>query len=72
MTQMLPASCDPGYAQLGVKLGATDLAEQAALFGYNSQPPIDLPSRWVATPYFAPASQLMPPNPKFPLSTPAQ
>jgi peptidoglycan glycosyltransferase len=62
MTQMLPASCDPGYAQLGVKLGATDLAEQAALFGYNSQPPIDLPSSWVATPYFAPASQLMPPN----------
>jgi peptidoglycan glycosyltransferase len=62
MTQMLPASCDPGYAQLGVKLGATDLAEQAALFGYDSQPPIDLPSSWVATPYFAPASQLMPPN----------
>ena len=62
MTEMLPASCDPGYAQLGVKLGATDLAKQAALFGYNSQPPVDLPSSWVATPYFAPASQLMPPN----------
>jgi peptidoglycan glycosyltransferase len=62
MTQMLPASCDPGYAQLGVKLGATNLAKQAALFGYNSQPPIDLPSSWVATPYFAPASALMPPN----------
>jgi penicillin-binding protein A len=62
MTEMLPASCDPGYAQLGVTLGATDLAEQAALFGYNSQPPVDLPSSWVATPYFAPASQLMPPN----------
>ena len=62
MTTMLPASCDPGYAQLGVALGATDLAKQAALFGYNSQPPIDLPSNWVATPFFPPASQLMPPN----------
>jgi peptidoglycan glycosyltransferase len=62
MTTMLPQSCDPGYAQLGVKLGATDLAKQAALFGYDSQPPIDLQSNWVATPYFAPASTLMPPN----------
>lgn len=44
MVQMLPASCDPGYAELGVKLGVANLREQAELFGINSQPPIDLPS----------------------------
>ena len=41
--QMLPASCDPGYAHLGVDLGATALNKEATAFGYNSQPPIDLP-----------------------------
>jgi len=44
MVQMLPASCDPGYAELGVKLGVGNLREQAELFGINAQPPIDLPS----------------------------
>jgi penicillin-binding protein A len=44
MVQMLPASCDPGYAELGVKLGVANLREQAELFGINAQPPIDLPS----------------------------
>jgi len=41
--EMLPASCDPGYAHLGVDLGATALNEMADAFGYNSRPPIDLP-----------------------------
>lgn len=41
--QMLPASCDPGYAHLGVDLGAIALNKEATAFGYNSQPPIDLP-----------------------------
>ena len=41
--QMLPASCDPGYAHLGVDIGATDMAKEANAFGYNSVPPIDLP-----------------------------
>jgi penicillin-binding protein A len=39
---MLPASCDPGYAELGLTLGATTLAQQADLFGINSRPPLDL------------------------------
>jgi peptidoglycan glycosyltransferase len=43
MVQMLPASCDPGYAELGVKLGVANLRQQAELFGINAQPPIDLP-----------------------------
>ena len=41
--QMLPPSCDPGYANLGLALGATVLYRQAELFGYNQKPPIDLP-----------------------------
>jgi peptidoglycan glycosyltransferase len=44
MTQMLPFSCDPGYGELGVQEGVSILQKQAELFGYNSVPPIDLPS----------------------------
>ena len=43
MVQMLPASCDPGYGALGLQLTGL-LTQQAQLFGYNSVPPIDLPS----------------------------
>ena len=41
--EMLPASCDPGYAHLGVDIGAVDLSKMSNAFGYNSVPPIDLP-----------------------------
>jgi peptidoglycan glycosyltransferase len=52
---MLPASCDPGYADLGLDLGGTTLYNQAILFGYNAVPPIDLPG--VVPSYFpSPAS----------------
>ncbi len=44
MTQMLPFSCDPGYAELGVQEGVSTLRQQAELFGINSVPPIDLPA----------------------------
>ena len=44
MTQMLPIPCDPGYGELGVQEGVGMLQKQAELFGYNSVPPIDLPS----------------------------
>ena len=43
MMTMLPQSCDPGYGELGVRLGVPTLQEQAELFGYNSVPGIDLP-----------------------------
>jgi peptidoglycan glycosyltransferase len=43
MVTMLPQSCDPGYGALGIQLGGPLLAEQAAAFGYNQVPPIDLP-----------------------------
>jgi peptidoglycan glycosyltransferase len=42
MVQMLPESCDPGYATLGLKLGATKLYDQSQAFGFNAVPPIDL------------------------------
>jgi penicillin-binding protein A len=56
MADMLPPSCDPGYAQLGVMLGGTLLAQQADEFGYNSVPPLDLPN--VIASNFPTAAQL--------------
>lgn len=60
IAQMLPASCDPGYAMLGIALGADNLSREADLFGYNSVPPIDLPtsglSRWVVASAFPSAA----------------
>jgi peptidoglycan glycosyltransferase len=44
MVQMLPFSCDPGYAELGVQLKPSTLRQQSELFGINSVPPIDLPA----------------------------
>jgi penicillin-binding protein A len=50
MVEMLPASCDPGYGELGIKLGVPTLTKEATDFGYaiygaSSQyvPDIDLP-----------------------------
>jgi peptidoglycan glycosyltransferase len=60
LSVMLAQSCDPGYGKLGVALGATDLAQQAALLGYNAKPPIDLPAAWVATSSFPSAATLSP------------
>jgi peptidoglycan glycosyltransferase len=40
---MLPVSCDTGYAILGTKIGAPDMTAEADGFGFNQQPPIDLP-----------------------------
>ena len=65
IAEMLPESCDPGYAMLGISLGATNLAEQATLFGWNKRPPIDLGSREVLPSNFPPASSLEPPNQAF-------
>lgn len=41
---MLAASCDPGYGELGIQVGVSTLRQQAEAFGINSIPPIDLPS----------------------------
>jgi penicillin-binding protein A len=58
IVQMLPASCDPGYAHLGLLLGGVTLSEQAALFGFNSIPPLDLPSGYVQPSHYPTAQQL--------------
>ena len=54
VTQMLPPSCDPGYALLGIDLGADYVFKAATSFGYNSIPPLDLPG--TAASYFPAAS----------------
>jgi peptidoglycan glycosyltransferase len=38
MEAMLPASCDPGYAELGVQLGVSTLTKEAGLFGFSTTP----------------------------------
>ena len=54
IAQMLPPSCDTGYALLGLDLGGDLLAATADSFGYNKIPPLDLPG--VASSNFPPAS----------------
>jgi peptidoglycan glycosyltransferase len=49
MTEMLPASCDPGYGALGIQLGESPLLQQSELFGYNAVPDIDLPDTLAST-----------------------
>ncbi|HUI04886.1 MAG TPA: penicillin-binding transpeptidase domain-containing protein [Acidimicrobiales bacterium] len=43
IAEMLPPSCDTGYAILGTRIGAAAMLTQADAFGFNQQPPIDLP-----------------------------
>ncbi len=60
--EMLPQSCDPGYALLGLDLGAQDLTATATDFGYNQVPPIDLPG---AVASFFPTEANLAANPPF-------
>jgi len=54
---MLPESCDTGYAILGTKIGAPAMTAEADGFGFNQQPPIDLPhSRFQISDFLQPAS----------------
>ena len=43
IAEMLPPSCDTGFALLGTKVGADNMLAEANAFGFNQQPPIDLP-----------------------------
>ena len=43
IAEMLPPSCDTGYALLGMDLGAQVLWEQATAFGFDQRPPLDIP-----------------------------
>ncbi len=42
MPVLLQVSCDTGYAQIGLSLGASNLATEANAFGFNSTPPLDI------------------------------
>ena len=43
VAQMLPPSCDTGFAQLGLDLGASALFQEATQFGWNQKIPLDIP-----------------------------
>jgi peptidoglycan glycosyltransferase len=62
VVEMLPESCDPGYALLGLALGAQDLTATANDFGYNEIPPLDLPG--VVASFF-PKESTLAANPPF-------
>ncbi len=54
LPKLFQVSCDTGFAQLGISLGARNLATEAKAFGFNRAPPLDLPSP--AQSSFPPAS----------------
>ncbi|MFP5318479.1 MAG: peptidoglycan D,D-transpeptidase FtsI family protein [Acidimicrobiia bacterium] len=43
LPEALRVSCNTAFAQLGMDMGAEDLAEVAGDFGFRQEPPIDLP-----------------------------
>jgi peptidoglycan glycosyltransferase len=43
IAQLLPPSCDTGYSLLAQDIGPTNLYDEALRFGFDQQPPIDLP-----------------------------
>jgi peptidoglycan glycosyltransferase len=51
---LFTVSCDTGFGQLGLDLGAKNLTAEADRFGFNQTPPLDLPD--AAQSYFPPAS----------------
>lgn len=44
LPNLLAVSCDTGFAELGLSLGARNLYDEASAFGFNKVPPIDLPA----------------------------
>jgi peptidoglycan glycosyltransferase len=53
---MLPPSCDTGFALLGTRVGAAAMTAEADAFGFNQQPPIDLPpSRYEVSQFLQPS-----------------
>ena len=54
LLDLFTVSCDTGFGQVGLDLGAGALATEAESFGFNKLPPIDLPFPVVST--FPPAS----------------
>ena len=57
IAEMLPPSCDTGFALVGLDVGAQAMTKAADSFGYNQVPPIDLPgavaSKFPSVSYFS-------------------
>jgi peptidoglycan glycosyltransferase len=66
LATVLAKSCDTAYAEIGLALGAANLGTEAASFGFNQTPPIDLPSGEVAAPCFPPVDSGTNTNPDCP------
>jgi peptidoglycan glycosyltransferase len=58
IAEMLPPSCDTGFALVGEALGANTLFQQATSFGWNQVPPVDLPNSAVAPANFPTPAKL--------------
>ena len=54
LLELFTVSCDTGFGQVGLDLGASGLTSEAQSFGFNQIPPIDLP--FAAKSTFPPAS----------------
>jgi peptidoglycan glycosyltransferase len=54
LPQLFTVSCDTGFGQLGLDLGANNLSSEANAFGFDQVPPLDLP--FAAKSNFPPAS----------------
>jgi peptidoglycan glycosyltransferase len=44
LPELLRVSCNTGFGQMGLDLGAQTLFEEATDFGFNERPPVDLPA----------------------------
>ena len=44
LSELMRVSCNTGFAQLAIDMGAADLAAEAADFGFGAVPPLDLPA----------------------------
>ncbi len=53
LLELFTVSCDTGFAQLGLDVGAPHLSAEAKAFGWDQSTPLDLPG--VAQSYFPPA-----------------
>jgi len=49
LPQLLQVSCDTGFGQVGLDLGASNMSGEASAFGFNQVPPIDLPGAAAST-----------------------
>jgi penicillin-binding protein A len=54
LPHLLTVSCDTGFGQVGLDLGAGALSAEASAFGFDHVPPLDLPGVFKST--FPPAS----------------